>query len=273
MRGGAGRCSAASGCTTIAIYTTTSPLSRSTIRSTQLQLSLLREPRRLCRGQGAVEQHVPEQARAPGAPGQRPDRSAPSSSSLPTTPSLRNPTSGASACGGCWARMPFQRTTRECGATTAHVHLPQRLSQSTPHAVTQLLRVARAGLTGNVFLSSDAVQTWYDAVYLQAQRGTARRRTGVRTHVHVGKGRSDRGGFVQFRLSFPTDYPHCRRPGVQRNTIIGNWIVDVPLGVQFSGLLNLGSGTPFSKGAPQDRVFHRNRISSSDTLSRFVIST
>ncbi len=31
--------------------------------------------------------------------------------------------------------------------------------------------------------------------------------------------------------------------------------MDVPLGIQFSGLLNLGSGQPFSKGAPQDRVF------------------
>ncbi len=112
------------------------------------------------------------------------------------------------------------------------------------------------GLTGKVFLSSDAVQTWYDAIYLQAQRGyTQASHWGAGLTYTWAKGTQTGGDLFSFDHRFPSDYPHWPSPGVQRNTIIGNWIVDVPLGVQFSGLLNLGSGTPFSKGAPQDRVF------------------
>jgi outer membrane receptor for ferrienterochelin and colicin len=112
------------------------------------------------------------------------------------------------------------------------------------------------GLTGNVFLSSDAVQTWYDAVYLQAQRPYSQAsHWGAGLTYTWAKGTQTGGDLFSFDYRFPTDYPHWPSPGVQRNTVIGNWIVDVPLGIQFSGLLNLGSGMPFSKGAPQDRVF------------------
>ncbi len=112
------------------------------------------------------------------------------------------------------------------------------------------------GLTGNVFLSSDAVRTWYDAVYLQAQRAyTPTSRWGAGLTYTWAKGTQIGGDLFSFDYRFPTDYPHWPSPGVQRNTIIGNWIVDVPFGVQFSGLLNLGSGTPFSTGAPQNRLF------------------
>lgn len=112
------------------------------------------------------------------------------------------------------------------------------------------------GLTGSVFLSSDAVQTWYDAVYLQAQRAyTPTSRWGAGLTYTWAKGTQIGGDLFSFDRRFPTDYPRWPSPGVQRNTVIGNWIVDVPFGVQFSGLLNLGSGTPYSRGAPQDRVF------------------
>jgi len=112
------------------------------------------------------------------------------------------------------------------------------------------------GLTGKVFLSSDAVQTWYDAVYLQAQRAyTSTSRWGAGLTYTWAKGTQTGGDLFSFDHRFPSDYPHWPSPGVQRNTVIGNWIVDVPFGIQFSGLLNLGSGEPFSKGAPQDRVF------------------
>jgi len=112
------------------------------------------------------------------------------------------------------------------------------------------------GLVGKVFLSSDAVKTWYDAVYLQAQRPyTPASRWGAGLTYTWAKGTQTGGDLFSFDYRFPSDYPHWPSPGVQRNTIIGNWIVDVPFGVQFSGLLNLGSGAPFSKGAPQDRMF------------------
>jgi hypothetical protein len=112
------------------------------------------------------------------------------------------------------------------------------------------------GLTGNVFLSSDVVRTWYDAVYLQAQRAyTPTSRWGAGLTYTWAKGTQIGGDLFSFDYRFPTDYPHWPSPGVQRNTVIGNWIVDVPFGIQFSGLLNLGSGTPFSTGAPQNRLF------------------
>jgi len=112
------------------------------------------------------------------------------------------------------------------------------------------------GLTGKVFLSSDAVQTWYDAVYLQAQRGyTQASHWGAGLTYTWAKGTQNGGDLFSFSYRFPTDYPHYPAPGVQRNSIVGNWIVDVPLGIQFSGLLTLGSGVPFQIGGPENRTF------------------
>ena len=112
------------------------------------------------------------------------------------------------------------------------------------------------GLTGKVFLSSDAVQTWYDAVYLQAQRGyTQASHWGAGLTYTWAKGTQNGGDLFSFDYRFPTDYPHYPAPGVQRNSIVGNWIVDVPLGIQFSGLLTLGSGVPFQIGGPENRTF------------------
>src|SRR3989475_2235054 len=109
------------------------------------------------------------------------------------------------------------------------------------------------GLTGNVFLSSDAVQTWYDAVYLQAQRPYSQAsHWGAGLTYTWAKGTQTGGGPFRFDYRFPTDYPHYPAPGVQRNSIVGNWIVDVPLGIQFSGLLTLGSGVPFQIGGPEN---------------------
>ncbi len=111
-------------------------------------------------------------------------------------------------------------------------------------------------LTGNVFLSSDEVRTWYDAVYLQAQRPyTAASHWGAGIAYTWAKGTQIGGDLFSFDFRFPTDYPHYPSPNIQRNTIVGNWIVDVPFGVQFSGLLNLGSGVPYQVGGPENRAF------------------
>ena len=112
------------------------------------------------------------------------------------------------------------------------------------------------GVTGNVFLSSDDVRTWYDAVYLQAQKPyTAASHWGAGIAYTWAKGTQIGGDLFSFDFRFPTDYPHYPSPNVQRNTIVGNWIVDVPLGIQFSGLLNLGSGVPYQVGGPENRAF------------------
>lgn len=112
------------------------------------------------------------------------------------------------------------------------------------------------GVTGNVFLSSDDVRTWYDAVYLQAQRPyNAASHWGAGLTYTWAKGSQIGGDLFSFDYRFPTDYPRYPAPNVQRNSIVGNWIVDVPLGVQFSGLLNLGSGVPYQTGGPENRAF------------------
>ncbi len=127
---------------------------------------------------------------------------------------------------------------------------------ATPGQPTSCFGSPVPGVTGNVFLSSDDVRTWYDAVYLQAQRPySAASHWGAGLSYTWAKGTQIGGDLFSFDYRFPTDYPHYPSPNVQRNTIVGNWIVDVPLGIQFSGLLNLGSGVPFQVGGPENRAF------------------
>jgi outer membrane receptor for ferrienterochelin and colicin len=125
-----------------------------------------------------------------------------------------------------------------------------------PTQPTQCFASPAPTLVGNVFLSSDAVRTWYDAIYLQAQRAyTAASHWGAGLAYTWAKGTQIGGDLFSFDYRFPTDYPHYPSPNVQRNTVVGNWIVDVPFGVQFSGLLNLGSGVPYQTGGPENRAF------------------
>jgi len=126
----------------------------------------------------------------------------------------------------------------------------------TPAQPTNCFASPAPGVTGNVFLSSDDVRTWYDAVYLQAQRPySASSHWGAGLSYTWAKGTQIGGDLFSFDYRFPTDYPHYPAPNVQRNTIVGNWIVDMPLGIQFSGLLNLGSGVPYQVGGPESRAF------------------
>jgi len=125
-----------------------------------------------------------------------------------------------------------------------------------PTQPTQCFASPAPSLVGNVFLSSDAVRTWYDAIFLQAQRPyTPGSRWGAGLAYTWAKGTQIGGDLFSFDYRFPTDYPHYPAPNVQRNTVVGNWIVDVPFGVQFSGLLNFGSGVPYQTGGPENRAY------------------
>jgi outer membrane receptor for ferrienterochelin and colicin len=125
-----------------------------------------------------------------------------------------------------------------------------------PTQPTQCFAPPAPSLVGNVFLSSDAVRTWYDAIFLQAQRPyTPGSRWGAGLAYTWAKGTQIGGDLFSFDYRFPTDYPHYPAPNVQRNTVVGNWIVDVPFGVQFSGLLNFGSGVPYQTGGPENRAY------------------
>ena len=127
---------------------------------------------------------------------------------------------------------------------------------SVPTQPTQCFASPAPGLIGNVFISSDQVRTWYDAVFLQAQRPySAASHWGAGLAYTWAKGTQIGGDLFSFDFRFPTDYPRYSSPNVQRNTVVGNWIVDVPFGVQFSGLLTLGSGVPYQTGGPENRAF------------------
>ncbi len=109
---------------------------------------------------------------------------------------------------------------------------------------------------GNVFISSDVVRTWYDALYVKVDKPyTPAARWGAGFAYTLADAKQIGGDLFSFDFRTPTDYPRYPTPTDQRHTVIGNWIADVPLGVQFSGVLTLGSGTPFDTyGASGRRI-------------------
>jgi hypothetical protein len=109
---------------------------------------------------------------------------------------------------------------------------------------------------GNLFISSDAVRTWYDALYVKIDKPyTPASRWGGGFAYTLADAKQIGGDLFSFDFLTPTDYPRYPTPTDQRHTVIGNWIADTPLGFQFSGLLTLGSGTPFTtRGASGVRI-------------------
>ncbi|MEP7344941.1 MAG: hypothetical protein ABI877_06735, partial [Gemmatimonadaceae bacterium] len=105
---------------------------------------------------------------------------------------------------------------------------------------------------GNVLLSNNDPRTWYDATTFQIDKPY---RFAGKTHYAWGGGlfytlaNAQQQGGDLFSLDYidPKHYPKSGTDANQRHTIVGNWIVDVPLlfGSQFSGVLNLGSGDKY----------------------------
>ena len=105
----------------------------------------------------------------------------------------------------------------------------------------------------NVIISSDEVRTWYDAVYVKIERpyrGGHNWAWGGGLSYTFGKAQAIGGDLFSFDYVFPSQYPQHPTTSDERHHIVGNWILDVPLGIQFSGLLTLGSGTPFQTFGP-----------------------
>ncbi len=105
----------------------------------------------------------------------------------------------------------------------------------------------------NVIISSDEVRTWYDAVYVKIERPYRGGHTwawGGGLSYTFGKAQSIGGDLFSFDYVFPSEYPKHPTTSDERHHIVGNWILDVPLDIQFSGLLTLGSGTPFVTSGP-----------------------
>jgi hypothetical protein len=105
---------------------------------------------------------------------------------------------------------------------------------------------------GNLLLSSNAPKTWYSALALQANRpyqftGRDKFNWGVGFTYTVQKAERIGGDLFSLDYARVEDYPRTPSANDIPVTIVGNWILDIPVlgGVQWSGLLNLSSGARF----------------------------
>jgi hypothetical protein len=110
---------------------------------------------------------------------------------------------------------------------------------------------------GSVLFADDVGKTWYDAIQIKvdrAYRGNPSTGHGWGAGLAVTIAERETQGFNDL-FSFPngTDYPRQKRND-EPLRIVGNWIVDVPWlwGIQFSGLMNLGTGTRLDVGGRFD---------------------
>ena len=104
-----------------------------------------------------------------------------------------------------------------------------------------------------LLLSSNGPKTWYSAVALEANRpyqfaGRDKFNWGVGLTYTVQK--AERIGGDLFSLDYRTveDYPRTPSANDIPVTVVGNWILDIPVfgGIQWSGLLNISSGDRFT---------------------------
>jgi outer membrane receptor protein involved in Fe transport len=113
------------------------------------------------------------------------------------------------------------------------------------------------GFSG-VFFGTNDGKTWYDALHLKVDR---RFRRG--TFVGWGGGlaytlakRQTEGFNDDFSFPNPVDYPKQVRND-ERHRVVLHWLTDSPFawGMQFSGLITLGSGIPYDIGGRHDNNF------------------
>ena len=100
----------------------------------------------------------------------------------------------------------------------------------------------------NVLLSTDDVRTWYDALFVKVERpygGGHQWAWGAGLSYTYANAKAIGGDLFSFDYVRVTDYPRHPTTSDERSHLVGNWILDVPFGIQFSGLLTLGSGAPF----------------------------
>jgi len=112
----------------------------------------------------------------------------------------------------------------------------------------------------NILFNVPSGKTWYDALQLQINRPYHRK-----TNLGWGAGLSFTYGTRQVEgVDFPDDEIAFTQDTVvglrkhpandEKSRLVGNWIIDLPFagGIQFSGILTLGSGTLFDVGGRFD---------------------
>jgi Carboxypeptidase regulatory-like domain/TonB dependent receptor len=117
----------------------------------------------------------------------------------------------------------------------------------------------------NLFISTDDKRSWYDALYLQAEKPYgAGGRWGFSFTYTLAT--AEQNGGDTFSLDFPTVEGYGRYPTStdERHRLVATGIVGLPWDLIASAFLTLGSGTPYNiddqslGGGPNERVFLRN---------------
>ncbi|HVF40339.1 MAG TPA: TonB-dependent receptor [Gemmatimonadaceae bacterium] len=111
---------------------------------------------------------------------------------------------------------------------------------------------------GNVLMLEDNGRTWYDALAVKLDRPYRRFEDfgwGAGLAYTFAK-RQTEGFNDDFSLFNAVDYPKQARND-ERHRVVSNFIVDIPYlyGIQFSGLVTLGSGTRYDLGGRFDQNF------------------
>ena len=150
------------------------------------------------------------------------------------------------------------------------------LTGATPDKKPPNCDVPLAAAYGPVFISHDNLRTWYDALYVRIERPYTR--TGARGWgggLAWTFGKATKNGGDLFSLDFPNpdNFGRFRTGNDQRHTVVLNWIADVPYvaGIQFSGLITLGSGTPFDIGDASTGTYVLRRGEGDPEKFNFII--
>jgi len=129
---------------------------------------------------------------------------------------------------------------------------------------------------GPVFISHDDIRTWYDALYVKIERPYERTGAtgwGAGLAWTFGKATKIGGDLFSFDFPDPANYPRFRTGNDQRHNVVLNWIADVPYiaGIQFSGLITLGSGLPFDIGDASSGTYVLRRGEGTPEQFNFII--
>lgn len=105
----------------------------------------------------------------------------------------------------------------------------------------------------NFFISSNDPKTWYSAGVLRVDRpyrngGADKWNWGFGLTYTLQEGERIGGDLFSLDYRKVTDYPRTPSANDQQNTVVSNWILNIPVfgGVQWSGLLNLSSGARYN---------------------------